>query len=423
MKSLTFVLLLFLGIEGWAQAQQAIVTNLNKVSKPLSSSKSYASLSFLKNKRIVLAGESTHGTHEFFTVKNELFKYLVQHCGYRLLGMEMSYSEGVKINHYLQTGQGNIKEIMEKTAFPWWKTEEFMTLLYWIRAFNSTAKSGQKIQFYGVDSGNGITYGFKDLALFFEQYQPNFVPEVLASEIFINGKETWNKKDSVTLKLDAISKQLTVLKQQQKNLKNEDWLMATHTLKLINQNYEYYFANVVYHVRDKHLAENVSYTLNLNGPQSKIFVWAHNAHVSKSNNYYRNQVDKDWQNLKPMGYWLHQFFPKDTYIICFDFGNGTYTRRTPEQKGDEETFERFKVPMMPAASYTTTFDSIIHPTYFINFKDPKLTQQTVNWLRNFKPMRHHYADIDVDMGSDFDGIIFIKNATGSDLFFNKKYQD
>jgi erythromycin esterase len=57
--------------------------------------------------KVVGVGEATHGSHEFFALKDRLFRYLVEQKGFTTFALEISWSAGLRIDDYLQHGNGD----------------------------------------------------------------------------------------------------------------------------------------------------------------------------------------------------------------------------------------------------------------------------------------------------------------------------
>lgn len=66
--------------------------------------------------QVVGLGEATHGSHEFFTMKERIFRYLVEEKGYTTFALELSWSAGLQIDDYLQTGKGGDARSVAKKA-------------------------------------------------------------------------------------------------------------------------------------------------------------------------------------------------------------------------------------------------------------------------------------------------------------------
>ncbi|MGY5132034.1 erythromycin esterase family protein [Streptomyces nigrescens] len=98
-------------------------------------------------------GEATHGSHEFFTMKERVFRYLVEEKGFTTFALELSWSAGLQIDDYLQTGKGDARKIAEETLTNTpWDHEEFVSLIEWMRDYNRR-HPGRTVHFMGDDIG------------------------------------------------------------------------------------------------------------------------------------------------------------------------------------------------------------------------------------------------------------------------------
>ena len=81
------------------------------------------------NASIVGLGEATHGSHEFFTMKQRLLEFLVEKMGFTMFAMEGSWSAGEQINTYVLTGQGSARGVVGQFNFWTWNTQEVLDLV------------------------------------------------------------------------------------------------------------------------------------------------------------------------------------------------------------------------------------------------------------------------------------------------------
>jgi erythromycin esterase len=100
--------------------------------------------------RIVALGEATHGTREFFRMKHRVFEYLVKEKGFNTFALEASWSEANRINHWVQTGEGNPEVLLSLLHFPY-NTAEILELVRWMRQHNQNPGGAPKVSFRGVD--------------------------------------------------------------------------------------------------------------------------------------------------------------------------------------------------------------------------------------------------------------------------------
>lgn len=103
--------------------------------------------------KVVGLGEATHGSHEFFALKDRVFRYLVEQKGFTTFALEMSWSAGLRIDDYLQHGNGDARQVVHETmAGSPWDREEFVTLVQWMRDHNRQHPD-HPVHFLGDDIG------------------------------------------------------------------------------------------------------------------------------------------------------------------------------------------------------------------------------------------------------------------------------
>ncbi len=96
--------------------------------------------------RVVGLGESTHGTHEFFSFKSKLFRQLVTKHGFNTLLFEDSPKACRLVNDYI-SGKNIGLTAACNGLYPVWQTEELKQLLAWLKNHQSLAR----IAFVGFD--------------------------------------------------------------------------------------------------------------------------------------------------------------------------------------------------------------------------------------------------------------------------------
>ena len=114
----------------------------------------------LGDKPIVGFGESTHGTHEFFETKSEVFKALVAEHGFNTLFFESIDDAFDDVNTYLQTGEGKPEKLINKLFYVY-RTQEVLDLLKWLREQHDV----YPVQLVGIDERQHVRdYENYDLA-------------------------------------------------------------------------------------------------------------------------------------------------------------------------------------------------------------------------------------------------------------------
>ncbi|MFF1902915.1 erythromycin esterase family protein [Kitasatospora sp. NPDC058218] len=148
------------GVTATDARQAAAVRALERAAHPLRSTEPGGRTTDLRalgamigDARVVGLGEATHGSHEFFAMKERVFRYLVEEKGFTTFALEMSWTAGLRIDEYLQGGAGDARRIAkQELAGSPWEREEFVSLITWMRRYNDQHPD-RRVHFMGNDVG------------------------------------------------------------------------------------------------------------------------------------------------------------------------------------------------------------------------------------------------------------------------------
>ena len=100
-----------------------------------------ALLALIGDARIVLLGEASHGTHEFYRERARISKRLIGELGFTAVAIEGDWPDAYRVNHYVRGG-GEDKDSEEALGgfarFPtWmWRNADVLDFVGWLRAHN-----------------------------------------------------------------------------------------------------------------------------------------------------------------------------------------------------------------------------------------------------------------------------------------------
>ncbi|MET7733635.1 erythromycin esterase family protein [Streptomyces sp. NPDC005402] len=103
---------------------------------------------------VVGVGEATHGSHDFFALKDRLFRHLVEEKGFRTFALEAPWSTGLRLDDYVVHGKGDPRRIMREEFqrdYLWWNNTDYLRLVEWMRAYN-VRHPGDPVRFLGDDT-------------------------------------------------------------------------------------------------------------------------------------------------------------------------------------------------------------------------------------------------------------------------------
>jgi len=106
--------------------------------------------------RIVLIGEASHGTHEFYRTRAEITKRLIRERGFVAVAAEADWPDAYRVNRYVR-GVGSDGDASEALSgflrFPqWmWRNADVLDFVGWLRQVNDESLGARKVGFYGLD--------------------------------------------------------------------------------------------------------------------------------------------------------------------------------------------------------------------------------------------------------------------------------
>eukprot|EP00750_Incisomonas_marina_P003276 INCI13042.3.p1 GENE.INCI13042.3~~INCI13042.3.p1 ORF type:complete len:1029 (-),score=161.50 INCI13042.3:433-3519(-) len=303
----------------------------------------------------VLLGESTHGTEEFYALRAEITKYLIQNRGFEVVLCEADWPFMYHINEYIHRKKMTMFPRGPKgVRFPqWmWKNKVFADLIEWMRAnANSTTK---KVNLLGMDCYCKeesmadlcrfleVQCNDRDLAMKVRCSRPEQWPSLLAKlqwEDFEDGPEAAPKPG---LAVPASEGAATASHKDTSSagtrygagISKLDHFSAEQNMECMIAAHEYYEVQRVdppgsqasWNARDQHMATTLLRIKERLG-SPKVIVWAHNSHVGDSTACPRGGRDftrnETW-NLGQMTRSLMSSNPKEKVcIVGFYTYNGT----------------------------------------------------------------------------------------------------
>lgn len=102
--------------------------------------------------RLLALGEPTHGEGTLLDLRNELFRQLVDHEGYRTITVESDCLRGLIVNDYVASGAGTLDETVERGfSHGWGAAAGNRELVRWMREYNHACPRAEQLRFAGFD--------------------------------------------------------------------------------------------------------------------------------------------------------------------------------------------------------------------------------------------------------------------------------
>ncbi len=249
------------------------------------------------NASVVGMGESTHGTREFFRLKHRVFEYLVRNKGFTHFGIEGAWGESSEIDAYVQGGPGDASQLLQRLGFWTWNTEEVRDLIVWMREWNRTAPSNQRVRFQGFDM-QSVSTPLDSIDAYVTRALPTqraFVDASLGclSAYRRRGNTTTSPmaayraqpvaaRDACRAGIDSVT---SIMRAQHTTLNTPTTTYMLQSMHIVQQwesmaNEESQSLRSA--IRDSSMAANVLWLQSQAPSGTRMMLWAHNAHVAVS---------------------------------------------------------------------------------------------------------------------------------------------
>jgi protein-L-isoaspartate(D-aspartate) O-methyltransferase len=255
-------------------------------------------LARIGSSRIVLLGEATHGTSEFYRMRERITRELIVRKGFRFVAIEADWPDAARVDHYVRHFQYPPSEWTAFARFPtWmWRNTDVRDFVSWLRQHNGTVERDQRVAFHGLD-----LYSLYDSIRSVLNYLDEVDPESakVARERYgcltpwqrdpatyghaaLTGSYPTCETDVVRALGDLLAKRRTYAEHD-----GERFLDAEQNARLVanaERYYRimYYGSRASWNLRDTHMFETLKNLLAFHGADSKAVVWAHNSHVGNA---------------------------------------------------------------------------------------------------------------------------------------------
>ncbi|MGD8384294.1 MAG: protein-L-isoaspartate(D-aspartate) O-methyltransferase, partial [Lysobacterales bacterium] len=244
---------------------------------------------------IVLLGEASHGTSEFYRMRARITRELITRKNFRFVAIEGDWPDAARIDHYVRHFETPPSEWTAFARFPtWmWRNTEVRQFVDWLRHHNAEKPPEARVAFHGLD-----LYSLYSSIRAVLEYLDEVDPETAALAKERYGCLTPWQADPATYGRAALTgayrsceedvvKMLTDLSARHRSYAEHDgerFLDAVQNARLV-ANAERYYRIMYYgsreswNLRDNYMYETLTNLLEFHKPHNKAVVWAHNSHI------------------------------------------------------------------------------------------------------------------------------------------------
>ena len=261
-----------------------------------------ALLDRIADARVVLLGEATHGTSEFYRMRARITKELILRRGFNFVAVEADWPDAARINQYIRHAPARADQWKAFARFPtWmWRNQEALELVEWLRARNAEVNDPERYaSFYGLDlyslftSINAvITYLNKIDPAMAETARQRYAcltpweqEPAAYGRAALSGRYLDCEEAVVTMLHDMLQRRIEYSERD-----GDRFFDAVQNARLVADAERYYrlmyYGSVdSWNLRDQHMFDTLERLFDFHGSGSKGIVWAHNSHVGERGLY------------------------------------------------------------------------------------------------------------------------------------------
>jgi protein-L-isoaspartate(D-aspartate) O-methyltransferase len=284
--------------------------------------------------RIVLLGEATHGTLEFYRMRERISRELIERKGFSFIAIEGDWPDAARIDHYVRHAEYPPSEWTAFARFPvWmWRNQEVRDFIDWLRTRNANVEAGKRVAFHGLDLYS-LYNSIRSVLDYLDDIDPRTAQvarqrygcltpwqsdPATYGHAALTGNYQTCEREVVSMLTDLMRKQRAYAEHD-----GERFLDAVQNARLVanaERYYRimYYGSRASWNLRDSHMFETLKTLLHFHGPQSKAIVWAHNSHVGDS-----RATEMASRGEYNIGHLCRQEFGNAAYSIGFGTNSGT----------------------------------------------------------------------------------------------------
>lgn len=297
-------------------------------------------LDHIGDAKIVMLGEDTHGTHEFYTWRNMITRRLILEKGFTVIASQGDWPEGCRINKFIKNltdpdvkASDVLKSLQSWPAWLW-ANKELSTFMDWLQTYNATLPSDKSISFFGLD-GYSLWRSLESILEFLKRTNPDSLPTALSAyqcfEPYRNLEtNSYGQPLPIVPELQASEVTGLLADLHKKTVKDVcdpgDKVCQAIRSALLGKVESYYHSLIkggaqAWNLRDQHMADMLDHLMALHGPQTKVVVWAHNTHIGDA----RASILLD-RGMYNMGELMrHRHGSKAVFLAGFGTYRGTVT--------------------------------------------------------------------------------------------------
>jgi erythromycin esterase len=251
-------------------------------------------LTRISQARVVMLGEASHGTHEFYRWRAALTQRLITELDFSFVAVEGDWPDCDRVDRAVRgraDAPGDPRAALaafERWPTWMWANEEVVGFCRWLRAHNDRRDEPARVGFHGLDVYS-LWESLREVLVHLREHDPDQVSAALAAyrcfEPYGEDPQDYalaTRFVPVGCENEVID--LLVRLRQRAAADGAARFTAWQNAEVVAGAERYYRAMIAggrqsWNVRDRHMDDTLARLLDHYGPRAKAVVWAHNTHV------------------------------------------------------------------------------------------------------------------------------------------------
>jgi protein-L-isoaspartate(D-aspartate) O-methyltransferase len=286
--------------------------------------------------KVVLLGEATHGTTEFYQARAAITRHLIEKHGFTIVAVEADWPDAAAVDRHVRhrgPGAGGNEPPFGRFPAWMWRNTDVEAFVEWMRAHNSGLENDRQAGFHGLDIYN-LSGSIGAVLDYLDKIDPEAArvarqrygcltpwqkePSAYGSAVLSRGYRECEEAVIAQCR-DLLAKRLEYARHD-----GERFFDAAQNARLVAAAEHYYRAMYyggtdTWNLRDRAMFDTLVRLLELRGAQAKAVVWAHNSHIGDARFTDMGAV-RDQLNV---GQLCRERFGEDAALIGFGTHAGT----------------------------------------------------------------------------------------------------
>ncbi|HEX2056073.1 MAG TPA: erythromycin esterase family protein [Nitrospiraceae bacterium] len=349
-------------------------------------------LDLVGNARLVLLGEATHGTSDFYRARADVTKRLILEKGFTAVAVEADWPDAYRVNRYVlgrSHDRDSAQALSDFERFPtWmWRNRDVKEFVDWLKKANdASAARSAKVGFYGLDLYSLHT-SIEAVLRYLDGVDPEAARRARSRYGCFDhfGEDTQSYgyaaafgmsptcEDAVVSELRDLQRRAETYLRRDGFVAEDEFFFAEQNARLV-KNAEHYYRSMFqgrissWNLRDRHMAETLDALLihlSRHQPNPRIVVWEHNSHLGDA-----RATEMGKAGELNVGQLARERYGRDVLLIGFTTYQGTVTAAS---RWDGPAERKVVRPALP-----DSYEALFHQTgigrFLVDLTEPTIAE-------------------------------------------------